>query len=164
MLFRELADEKHAHKFARAIVRERARLPNGFQTTRQLAGLIERLSPRAGKRLHPATKVFLALRVAVNDEVGSLRRGLEAALKILKPGGRLVIITFHSLEDRVVKEFVRARARGCLGVGAADVAGLGAPGAPQVRWLVRKPIRPTPAEVAGNPRSRSAKLRVIEKV
>jgi len=162
-IFREFGGEHNAQKIARAIVRERRLLPTGFHSTRQLAVLIERLMPRAGRRIHPATKVFLALRVAVNDEVGSLKRGLEAALKILKQGGRLAVITFHSLEDRIVKEFARARTHGCVGVGTTDVAGFGVPGAPCVRWVERKPIRPTRAEVSENPRSRSAKLRVFEK-
>lgn len=163
-IFREFGGEQKARKFARAIVRERQLIPAGFQSTRQLAMLIERLVPRAGRRIHPATKVFLALRIAVNDEVGSLKRGLEAALKILKRGGRLAVITFHSLEDRIVKEFGRARAHGCLGFGTPDAAGFGVPGAPCLRWVERKPVRPTEAEVLDNPRSRSAKLRIFEKV
>ena len=108
-IFWELGGERDARRFARAIVQDRER--RQFETTRQLAELIERLAPRRGKKTHPATKVFQALRIAVNDEIGSLKRGLAAAVKILKPGGRLAVITFHSLEDRVVKDFGRARAR-----------------------------------------------------
>ena len=98
-----------------------------FETTRQLAELIERLAPRRGKRTHPATKVFQALRIAVNDEIGSLKRGLEAAVKILKPGGRLAVITFHSLEDRVVKDFGAGRTRDYTFAGEVDVPELRTP-------------------------------------
>ena len=108
-IFWEFGGERDSRRFARAIVHDREQ--NKFVTTRQLAELIERLSPRAGRKAHPATKIFQALRIAVNDEIGSLKRGLAAAVKILKPGGRLVVITFHSLEDRVVKEFGRERTR-----------------------------------------------------
>src|SRR6185437_16080680 len=100
-IFWEYGGERDSRRFAKAIVHDRDL--KRFETTRQLAELIERISPRRGKT-HPATKVFQALRIAVNDEIGSLKRGLEAAMKILKPGGRLAVITFHSLEDRVVKD------------------------------------------------------------
>src|SRR5258708_3699142 len=104
-IFWEFGGEQDARRFARAIVHDREQRP--FETTTQLAGLIERLAPRRGKKAHPATKVFQALRIAVNDEVGSLKAGLVAGLKILKRGGRLAAITFHSLEDRIVKDFGR---------------------------------------------------------
>ncbi len=106
-IFWEYGDERESRRFARAILHDRELRP--FTTTRQLAELIERLSPRGGRKAHPATRVFQALRIAVNDEIGSLNIGLEGALKILKPGGRLAVITFHSLEDRVVKLFGRER-------------------------------------------------------
>ncbi len=163
-LFWELGDERDARKFAKAIVRERESHKAAFRTTRQLADLIERISPRAGRRTHPATKIFQALRLAVNDEIGSLKRGLIAALTILKPGGRLAVITFHSLEDRVVKEFGRARARDYAFTGGVDVPELRVPRTPEVKWLTRKAIKPGAAEVAENPRSRSAQLRVMEKL
>ena len=162
-LFWELGGERDARRFARAMVREREFRNAGFATTRQLAGLIERLSPRAGRRSHPATKVFQALRLAVNDEIGSLKRGLVAALRILKPGGRLAVITFHSLEDRVVKEFGRARARDYTFTGGVDVPELREPRTPEVIWVTRKAVTPGAAELAENPRSRSAQLRVMEK-
>jgi 16S rRNA (cytosine1402-N4)-methyltransferase len=108
--------------------------------------------------------VFQALRIAVNDEIGALRQGLDAALKVLKPGGRLAVITFHSLEDRVVKQFGRAGARDYTFPGAEDVPELRQPRAPGLRVLARKAIRPGAAELADNPRSRSAQLRVIEKL
>ncbi len=135
-----------------------------FETTRQLAELIERISPRAGRKAHPATKVFQALRIAVNDEIGSLKRGLEAAVKILKPGGRLAVITFHSLEDRVVKEFGRERTRDYTFTGEVDVPELRQPRAPELKWVTRKAIVPGEMELKENPRSRSAQLRVLEKI
>jgi 16S rRNA (cytosine1402-N4)-methyltransferase len=135
-----------------------------FETTRQLAELIERLSPRRGRKAHPATKVFQALRIAVNDEVGSLKRGLEAAVKILKPGGRLAVITFHSLEDRVVKEFGRERTRDYTFTGGVDVPELRQPRVPELGWVTRRAIQPGEIELNENPRSRSAQLRVLEKI
>jgi len=161
-IFWELGDERESRRFAKAIVHDREEHP--FKTTRQLAELIERLSPRAGRRTHPATKVFQAVRLAVNDEIGSLKRGLVAALTILKPGGRLAVMTFHSLEDRVVKDFGRARARDYTFSGGMDVPELREPRAPQLRWVIRKATKPGAAELAENPRSRSAQLRVLEKI
>lgn len=161
-IFWELGDERNSRRFARAIVHDRAQQP--FRTTRQLAGLIERLSPRAGRRTHPATKVFQALRLAVNDEVGALRRGLTGAVRILKPGGRLAVITFHSLEDREVKTFGRARARDYTFTGGVDVPELRVPRTPELKWVQRRAIEPGAAELSANPRSRSARLRVMEKI
>ncbi len=161
-MFWELGGERDARRFARVIERERSRRP--CETTRQLAELIERLSPRRGRKTHPATKVFQALRLAVNDEIGSLKRGLVAALAVLKPGGRLAVITFHSLEDRVVKEFGRTRAQDYTFTGGVDVPALRQPRAPELKWLTRKAIKPGGAEIAENPRSRSAHLRVMEKL
>jgi 16S rRNA (cytosine1402-N4)-methyltransferase len=135
-----------------------------FETTRQLADLIERLAPRQGKKAHPATKVFQALRIAVNDEIGSLKQGLDAAVKILRPGGRLAVITFHSLEDRVVKEFGREQTRDYVFSGEVDVPELRIPRLPLLRWLSRKAILPGASELQENPRARSAQLRVLEKI
>lgn len=160
-IFWELADERDSRRFAKAIVMDRERTP--FRTTRQLAELIERISPRHGKT-HPATKVFQALRLAVNDELGSLKVGLDGALKILRSGGRLAVITFHSIEDRMVKEFGRARARDYTFPGGTDVPELRVPRTPEVRLVTRKAILPGEVEVAENPRSRSAQLRVMEKI
>ena len=160
-IFWDLADERDSRRLARAIVHDRERTP--FRTTRQLAELIERISPRHGKT-HPATKVFQALRLAVNDELGSLKAGLAGALKILRSGGRLAVITFHSIEDRVVKEFGRARARDYTFPGGTDVPELRVPRTPEVRIITRKAIQPGLAEVEQNPRSRSAQLRVMEKI
>jgi 16S rRNA (cytosine1402-N4)-methyltransferase len=161
-MFWNLGGERDSRRIARAIGREREH--GAFETTGQLAGLIERLAPRHGRKAHPATRVFQAIRIAVNDEVGSLQSGLAGALKILKPGGRLAVITFHSLEDRMVKEFGRARARDYTFSGGIDVPELREPRTPEVRWLQRKAIQPGEAEVASNPRSRSAQLRVMEKL
>lgn len=157
----EYGDERESRRFARAIVHDRVAQP--FATTRQLAELIERLSPRGGRKAHPATRVFQALRIAVNDEIGSLERGLVGALKILKPGGRLAVITFHSLEDRVVKLWSRERARDYTFVGK-DVPELRTPCVPELKLVSRKAIMPSEAELKLNPRSRSAQLRVMEKI
>jgi 16S rRNA (cytosine1402-N4)-methyltransferase len=161
-IFWEYGGERESRRFARAIVHDRA--VRKFQTTRQLAELIEKLSPRAGKKTHPATKIFQALRIAVNDEIGSLKRGLEAAVKILKPGGRLAVITFHSVEDRAVKEFGRERTRDYTFAGEIDLPELRQPRAPEMKWVTRKAVSPGEAELAENPRSRSAQLRVLEKI
>ena len=161
-IFWEYGGERESRRLARALVRDRE--GRKFETTRQLADCIERLSPRRGKKAHPATKIFQALRIAVNDELGSLKNGLEAASEILKPGGRLAIITFHSLEDRVVKEFGRERARGYSVPGGVDVPELRQPRPPEMRWVTRKAILAGKAELHENPRSRSAQLRVLEKI
>jgi 16S rRNA (cytosine1402-N4)-methyltransferase len=161
-IFKELGGERDARRFANTIVRDRVR--QKFETTRQLAELIEKISPRRGKKAHPATKVFQALRIAVNDELGSLKRGLDAAVKTLKPGGRLAVITFHSLEDRMVKDFGRARSRDYTFAGGVDVPELREPRVPELKWVARKAIKPGAAEIAENPRSRSAQLRVMEKI
>jgi 16S rRNA (cytosine1402-N4)-methyltransferase len=160
-IFWEYGDERDSRRFARAMVHDRVLSP--FKTTRQLAELIERLSPRRGKT-HPATKVFQALRIAVNDELGSLKRGLDAAQKILKPGGRLAVITFHSLEDRLVKDFGRARTRDYTFPGGVDVPELRVPRVPELKWVSRKATLPSETELTENPRSRSAQLRVFEKI
>ena len=161
-IFWEFGDERDSRRFAKAIVHDRA--PRKFETTKQLADLIERLAPRHGKKSHPATKVFQALRIAVNDEIGSLKRGLEAAVKILKPGGRLAVITFHSLEDRIVKEFGREKTRDYTFSGEVDVPELRRSRVPELKWVSRKAILPGEIELRENPRARSAQLRVLEKI
>jgi 16S rRNA (cytosine1402-N4)-methyltransferase len=161
-IFWEYGDERDSRRFARAIERERQLRP--IQTTRQLAELIEKISPRAGRKAHPATKIFQALRIAVNDEIGSLKRGLEGALQILKPSGRLAVITFHSLEDRVVKEWSRALARDYEITGEVDVPELRKPAQPKLKLISRKATKPSEEELEKNPRSRSAQLRVFEKI
>ena len=161
-IFWEFGDERDSRRFAKAIVHDRAQ--RKFETTRQLAELIERLAPRRGRKAHPATKVFQALRIAVNDEIGSLERGLAAAVSILKPGGRLAVITFHSLEDRVVKEFGREKSRDYTFSGEVDVPELRRPRVPELKWISRKAILPGVVELRENSRSRSAQLRVLEKI
>ena len=161
-IFWEFGDERDSRRLARAIVHDREL--RRFETTRQLAEMIERVAPRAGKKAHPATKVFQALRIAVNDELGSLRRGLAAAVTILKPGGRLAVITFHSLEDRVVKAFGRERTLDYTFPGTVDVPELRQPRTPELNWVSRKAVLPGAEELKANPRARSAQLRVLERV
>ena len=161
-IFRDLGEERRAWRVARAVEWERRRAP--FETTRQLAELVERVVPRAGQGIHPATRVFQALRMAVNDELGSLRRGLEAVWGVLKPRGRLAVISFHSGEDRVVKRFGQALAREYDVTGEADIPEWRRPRASLLAWVNRGPVAPGPAEIACNPRARSARLRVMEKL
>jgi 16S rRNA (cytosine1402-N4)-methyltransferase len=161
-IFWRYGNEEQSRRMAREIVREREKHP--LERTRELAALIEKLSPRGGRKTHPATKIFQALRMAVNDEMGSLQRGLEAAVKILKPDGRLAVISFHSVEDRVVKEFGRRLSRDYESPGEVDVPELRRPRPPLLRWVWRKALRPGAAELRDNPRSRSAQCRVLEKL
>jgi 16S rRNA (cytosine1402-N4)-methyltransferase len=160
-IFWDWGGERESRRFARAIVRDREQ--RRFTTTAQLAELIERLSPR-GKKTHPATKVFQALRIAVNDEIGSLKSGLAGALTILKSGGRLAVLTFHSLEVQIVREFGRTRARDYAFEGDTDIPALRKPRAPELKIVTRKGVMPSEAEIAKNPRCRSAQLRVFEKL
>lgn len=161
-IFWKFGDEPRARQLARALERER-RL-RSFETTKQLAEFVERLSPRRGRRAHPATRVFQALRIAVNDEMGALERGLNAAVKILKSGGRLAVITFHSIEDRIVKNFGRELARDYAVIGEVDLPEFRRPFEPVLKVVARKAVRSGEAEVRENPRARSAQLRVFEKV
>jgi 16S rRNA (cytosine1402-N4)-methyltransferase len=161
-IFWEWGGERDARRLARAVVRERQK--RRLETTAQLAGLIERLRPRRGRKTHPATKIFQALRIVVNDELGSLKLGLAAALRILKPGGRLAVITFHSLEVRCVKEFGRERTRDYNVPGEVDVPELRVPRVPEMKWIERAGLTPGASELADNARSRSAQLRVLEKL
>jgi 16S rRNA (cytosine1402-N4)-methyltransferase len=127
-----------------------------------LADLVERtVGRRPGVRIHPATRTFQALRIAVNDELGEVERGVQAGLALLAPGGRFVVIAFHSLEDRIVKHAFADAARGCVCPRDLPVCVCGRTAT--VR-LVGKPIRPSAAEVAANPRARSAVLRVVERL
>jgi 16S rRNA (cytosine1402-N4)-methyltransferase len=162
---RELADvffrfgeEPHARRIAAAIVRTRATEP--LTTTRQLASLVAAHAGRSRERIHPATRVFQAIRIALNDELGALERGLVQALALLAERGRLVVISFHSLEDRIVKRFMAREARG-------DEAYAGLPTVPAHARprlkLVGKLVRPGAAELERNPRARSARLRVAER-
>ncbi|MCW1926114.1 16S rRNA (cytosine(1402)-N(4))-methyltransferase RsmH [Luteolibacter arcticus] len=156
-IFFELGEESKARRIAAAIVKRRAE--REFTTTIDLADHIEKTVGRGG-RIHPATKAFQAIRMTVNDELGSLERALEASIEVLKPGGRLLVITFHSLEDRMVKRFMQHRAKPWL-----DRPDWPAP-RPNPEWClqlpVRKAIAASDAEIRINPRARSAKLRVAE--
>jgi 16S rRNA (cytosine1402-N4)-methyltransferase len=161
-VFAEWGEEPRARRLARAI--EEARRLRPLRTTLDLAGLIERCVPRAGARVHPATRVFQALRLVVNDEVGGLERGLAACWRVLKQGGRMAVITFHSIEARMVKDFGRRLARDYDVPGEVDVPELRRPRNPELRIVTRKARGPSDAEVEANPRSRSAQLRVYEKI
>jgi 16S rRNA (cytosine1402-N4)-methyltransferase len=158
----ELGEERRSRAVARAIVRERSTAP--ITRTLALAQLIERTIGRSrGDDKHPATRTFQALRIHVNDELGELRRALAAAEEMLRPGGRLVVIAFHSLEDRIVKRFLVERTgREPHGSRHAPVA-IQAQAPPCFRFVNRRAIHATEAEIAANPRSRSAILRAAER-
>ena len=154
-IFRELGEEPCARRLARAIAKRR-----GFSTTTELADFVERTAGRRGAH-HPATRVFQALRMDVNDELGELRRALEGGLALVKRGGRFAVITFESLTDREVKRFFAAHAgrEVSLQGGGSEWRGE----LPRVKIVARKAVKAKPEEVESNPRSRSAKLRVAEK-
>ena len=150
-------EERAARRIARAIVADREAKP--FTSTLELAGLIGRVAPaRRGEMTHPATRAFQALRIAVNDELGELVRGLAAAERLLKPGGRLAAVTFHSLEDRIVKQFFMSRS-GRGRAASRRLPGEPAQAEPTFEAPRGQPIEPSEAEALANPRSRSAKLR-----
>ena len=156
-LILRLGEEKQSRRIASAICARRGRAP--FTSTLDLAEFIETtLGGRRGARTHPATRAFQAIRMYVNDELGELARALAAAERILAKGGRLVIVTFHSLEDRMVKLFLRARA-GLGGSGSRYLPERKPEAAPSFDMPIKKAIAPDDSEVADNPRSRSAKLR-----
>jgi len=164
-LLRTYGEEPFARRIARAIVREREVTP--IATARGLAALIERAVPRPPggsrrARLHPATRTFQALRIAVNEELETLPVALAAALELLRPGGRLAVLSYHSLEDRLVKRFVAAERRGCVCPPELPVCVCGR--APRLRPVGPAPGRPGAQEVAANPRSRSARLRAAERL
>ena len=158
-LFRTLGEEPNARRIARAIVRTRAGSP--FTTTVQLADLVEKTIGRRGAH-HPATRVFQALRMAVNDEVGELERALAGGLDLLKVGGRFAVITFESITDRLVKKFFAAHAGRMISLQQGGERWEGS--LPRVRLVTRHAITAGEEEMALNPRSRSAKLRTVERV
>lgn len=150
-------EERQSRRVARAVVK--AREAGRIVTTRALAGVVERaLGRRHDDDRHPATRTFQALRIAVNDELGELARGLAAAEQVLVPGGRLVVVTFHSLEDRIVKRFLQRRS-GRLGSGSRHGPPISDDAAPSFQLVNHRPVTPTEEELAANPRARSAKLR-----
>jgi 16S rRNA (cytosine1402-N4)-methyltransferase len=154
-------EERHARLIARRIVRERERSP--IATAAHLARVIRTAVPPSYRhgRIHPATRSFQALRIAVNHELDQLERGLAGAFRVLTPGGRLGVISFHSLEDRIVKRFFRERSRTCTCPPEFPVCRCG--GHRELHLVTAKPVRPGAAERAANPASRSAKFRVAEK-
>ena len=153
-----LGEERHARRVARAIVAARRQGP--IRRTLELAEIVRRVVPRAKDGIDPATRTFQALRLRVNDELGELERGLVAAERILKPGGRIAVVSFHSLEDRLVKRFLRTRSGGD---GISRHAPERAVRAPSFDLEGRRPVEPSPAEIARNPRARSARLRVARR-
>lgn len=159
-LIYRLGEERHSRRVARAIVAVRQEKP--FERTGELAEVVRRVVPRSKDGIDPATRTFQALRIHVNDELGELRRGLAAAERLLAPGGRLAVVTFHSLEDRAVKDFLKERSGGAPQ--PSRHAPAAAPARPaSFRLLGRKPVEPSAAEMAANPRARSAKLRAAER-
>jgi 16S rRNA (cytosine1402-N4)-methyltransferase len=149
-------EERQSRRIARAIVDARP-----FQTTRQLAEVIAKTVGGRRGRIHPATKSFQALRIVVNDELGALEEALPQAVNLLRPGGRLAVLSFHSLEDRLVKVYFRNQSRDCICPPEQPVCTC--QHRATLRIITRRPVRPGEAEIVQNPRARSARLRVIEK-
>ena len=159
-LFRDLGEERRAAAIARAIDRERRKAP--IDRTLRLAEIVaDAVGGAHAAGRHPATRVFQALRMAVNDELGDLRRALEAGLRLLKPGGRLAVITFESLTDRVVKTFFRAHCGQEVALQQGGSVWRGE--TPRTDWVLRKAVTARPEEIERNPRARSAKLRAVRK-
>ncbi len=157
---RRYADLPGARRLARALIEARERAP--LRTAADLLRVIAEARIGGGRRHNPATLVFQALRIATNDELGALDAGLDAAIDVLRPGGRLVVIAYHSAEDRIVKNRLRDAARGCTCPPHVPVCVCG--GRVRVRVLTRRPVAPGAAEIARNPRSRSARLRAAERI
>ncbi len=152
-------EERHSRRIARAIVAARQQAP--ILRTAQLAGIVARVLGRGDGRIHPATRTFQALRIAVNDELGELDRGLHASEKMLRAGGRLAVVSFHSLEDRIVKDFLRQRS-GTTPRPSRHMPEVAAAAPAAFRLINRKPIVPSETEANANSRARSARLRVAE--
>jgi 16S rRNA (cytosine1402-N4)-methyltransferase len=161
-VLRDFGEERYARQIARAIARERGRRP--LTSTNELVDVIASAVPAPARfgGGHPAKRSFQALRIAVNDELGQLDRALPLAWERLRPGGRLAAISFHSLEDRRVKRFLADRARGCVCPPDLPVCACGR--TPEADLVTRRGVAPTPGEVAANPRSSSARLRVARKL
>jgi 16S rRNA (cytosine1402-N4)-methyltransferase len=162
IIFRRYGEERYARQIARGIVRRRSEQP--IERTGQLVDVVRSSIPTPARfgEGHPAKRVFQALRIAVNDELGSLEAGLPAAFEMLRPGGRIAVISFHSLEDRIVKQFFRDRARGCTCPPEFPVCVCGRE--PELRIITPKPLRPSAREVDENPRAASARLRSAVKL
>ena len=159
-IFRVYGEEPRARRIAQAIVAGRKQ--HTLETTAQLVQLIERIKGRGRRDHHPATQVFQALRIAVNQELQQLEQFLESGYETLRPGGRMVIISFHSLEDRIVKAAFRKWNRACLCPPRALSCRCG--WSQKVKLLTKKPIMPSASEIHANPRARSAKMRAVERM
>jgi 16S rRNA (cytosine1402-N4)-methyltransferase len=157
--FSQLGELPGSHRLARALVETRDERP--VRTAAELVALVREVRVGGGRRHHPATLVFQALRLAVNDELGALDRALDDLPELLHPGGRVLVIAYHSLEDRRVKEAFRRLERGCICPPALPICQCGLQ--PTFRRITRKPVRPQSEEIARNPRARSARLRVAER-
>ncbi len=161
-IFKAFGEERYARQIARRIASERRQAP--LETTLQLVDTIKAAIPTPARfgAGHPARRIFQALRIAVNDELSSLSQGLENAFEVLAPGGRMAVISFHSLEDRIVKKFFAARIGKCTC--PPDLPKCVCKAKAQLRIITRRPVTPSVAEMSANPRSQSAKLRVVEKL
>ena len=161
-IFHRYGEERYARQIAKAIARRRAKEP--FERTGELVDVIKAAIPAPARfgEGHPAKRVFQALRIEVNDELGAVERALPAAEQMLRPGGRLAVISFHSLEDRIVKRYFRNAEHGCTCPPDFPVCACGSQ--PTLRATPRRAVRPSAAEVARNPRAQSARLRVAVKV
>ena len=156
-LIEKYGEERHSRRIARYIVQNR---PIG--TTVELARLVEQALGAKQAKIHPATRTFMALRIAVNSELENLELALKQTINLLRPGGRLTVISYHSLEDRIVKQFMRYAASSCLCPPGAIICRCGH--VPTLKLISRKVIKPTSLEIESNPRSRSAKLRIAERL
>jgi 16S rRNA (cytosine1402-N4)-methyltransferase len=158
----ELGEERASRRVARAIVAARAEAP--IETTSRLAAIIRAVLPPDRSGLHPATRSFQALRISVNDELGEIARGLEQAARLMNAGGRIVVVSFHSLEDRIVKRFMAEVSGRVPSPSRHAPAGLSRPGSAPARFrlLTPKAVRPAASETETNPRARSARLRAVE--
>ncbi|MGW8144867.1 MAG: 16S rRNA (cytosine(1402)-N(4))-methyltransferase RsmH [Anaerolineales bacterium] len=156
-LIYNFGEERNSRKIARAIVRARP-----IETTLQLANIVAAVSGGRKSRIHPATRTFQALRIEVNQELDALQKVLPQAIRSLKPGGRIAVISYHSLEDRIVKHFFRDESRNCICPPEQPICDCNH--VASVNVLTKRPIRPTEGEISENPRARSARLRVVEKL
>ena len=156
-LIEKYGEERHSRRIARYIVQNRP-----IATTVELASLVEQASSGKRARIHPATRTFMALRIAVNSELQNLELALKQTINLLRPGGRLTVISYHSLEDRIVKQFMRSAASSCLCPPGTVICRCGH--VPTLKLISRKVIKPTSLEIESNPRSRSAKLRIAERL
>jgi 16S rRNA (cytosine1402-N4)-methyltransferase len=156
-LIEKYGEERHSRRIARSIVQNRP-----IATTVELASLVEQALSGKRAKIHPATRTFMALRIAVNSELQNLELALKQTINLLRPGGRLTVISYHSLEDRIVKQFMRYAASSCLCPPGTVVCRCGH--VPTLKLISRKVIKPTSLEIESNPRSRSAKLRIAERL